>query len=80
MRAPSRERRARPGFRVSTARTQRDINDAQMIRERLGQLLREGEHVLAVGAPEDSVLVLDQHDVLRARFDRSTPTRTSGDR
>ena len=31
--------------------------------ERLRQLLREREHVLAVGAAEDAVLVLEEHDV-----------------
>jgi hypothetical protein len=31
--------------------------------ERLGQLLRERQHVLAVGSAEDAVLVLQQHDV-----------------
>ena len=31
--------------------------------ERLGQLLGEGQHVLAVGAAEDPVLVLEQDDV-----------------
>ena len=31
--------------------------------ERLGQLLGEGQHVLAVGAAEDPELVLEEHDV-----------------
>ena len=31
--------------------------------ERLGELTREREHVLAVAAAEDAVLVLEQHDV-----------------
>ena len=31
--------------------------------ERLGQVCGEGEHVLAVGAAEDPVLVLEQDDV-----------------
>ena len=30
--------------------------------ERLGQLPREGEHVLAVGTPEDAVFVLEEND------------------
>ncbi len=60
---------------TSSASVQSSVRTARLMRgrlrehrvqrhdERLGELAGEREHVLAVGAAEDPVLVLEQHDV-----------------